>query len=100
MSLLPDANELLRWIKQAAVDAVKQTKPVQLVYGKVVTTSPLSVRLDQQRTLTANFLKRLDYTATASDGVTVEVKEFSKGDEVAMLQKQGGQEFLILGKVE
>lgn len=100
MSLLPDANEFLRWIKKAAVEAVAQTKPVQLVYGRVITTSPLSVRLDQQRTLTAGFLKRLDYIATASDGVTVEVKEFSVGDNVAMLQKQGGQEFLILGKVE
>ena len=83
---MADENRMLELIKIAAVNAVNHTKPVLLVYGRVVSVAPLSVQLDQQRTLDAGFLKRLDG------------QELAVGDIAAMLQKQGGQEYLILGR--
>lgn len=102
MNLLPEANALIELFKVIALNVVNQSKPVQLVYGTVVSVSPLSVKLDQKRTLDAMFLKKLDYSGSVSISdvsYTANITEFSKGDVVAMLQKQGGQEFLILGKV-
>lgn len=98
---MADASQLLHWMKQAAVDAVEHTKPMQLVYGKVLSTEPLSVRLDQRTTLEAVFLKRLAYrgrTSTSDGMFDTDVIEFEVGDIVAMLRQQGGQQYLILGK--
>lgn len=44
-----DANELVRAVKQAALDAVKAGRPMCHVQGTVETVSPLSIRIDQKR---------------------------------------------------
>lgn len=98
MSLLPDASQLIELIKQVAVAAVEASKPVKLVYGRVASVSPLSVRLDQRTTLTAGFLRRLHYGGVTAEGEAVSVYSFKVGDSVALLRMQGGQEYLILGK--
>ena len=48
---MPDAVELLKTLKKAAVEAVEATKPVQVCYGKVTGTSPLKILVDQKLTL-------------------------------------------------
>lgn len=48
---MPDAVELLKTLKKAAVEAVDATKPVQVCYGKVTGTSPLKILVDQKLTL-------------------------------------------------
>lgn len=99
MSLLPDATQFVDMIKRVAIAAVDSKKPVEVVYGKVLSTVPLSVRLDQKRILSGFFLKRLDFAATVSvEGASAAVSEFSAGDTVAMLRVQGGKEYLILGR--
>ena len=96
---MPDASQFIDIIKTAAVDAVEATKPVNLIFGRVASVSPLSVRLDQQRTITANFLMRLNYGGATQEGEAVSVYSFSVGDSVALLRMQGGQKYLILGTV-
>lgn len=88
MSLLSEASGLLNIFKLAAVDAVEQSRPMQIVFGTVTSKSPLKIRLDQKRTLSSTCLILL-----ANSG------SVSKGDKVALLQQKGGQEFLVLGKV-
>ena len=40
--MLPNAVEL---VKQAAVEAVEATKPVQYLFGKVISVSPLKIQV-------------------------------------------------------
>lgn len=48
-----DSNDLLNTIKKAAVDAVEASKPVAVVYGKVLSVSPLEINVEQKMILTS-----------------------------------------------
>ena len=47
-----DINELVRAVKQAAVDAVKADGPMAVSFGTVTSASPLKIQVDQKKTLT------------------------------------------------
>lgn len=53
---MADFNELLNTLKQASVEAVDASKPVQVCFGKVITSSPLKILIDQKMTLDSTFL--------------------------------------------
>lgn len=79
-------DRLLEAIKIAATEAVDAGKPVMVAYGTILSVSPLSVQADQKAPLSKEYLTNLcPYLQT--------------GDRVALLRVQGGQEYLILGKV-
>ena len=46
-----DSNDLLRAIKKASTQAVEQSKPTNLTFGKVVCASPLQIKVEQKLTL-------------------------------------------------
>lgn len=46
-----DINELVRAVKQAALDAVKADSPMAVCFGTVISTSPLKIQVDQKKTL-------------------------------------------------
>lgn len=46
-----DTSELLRIIKQSAVDAVEASKPVNIVFGTVTNASPLEIQVEQKLVL-------------------------------------------------
>ena len=48
---MPDAVELMKTIKKAAVQAMKAEKPVEICFGKVTGISPLKILVDQKMTL-------------------------------------------------
>lgn len=50
--MLPN-EDLLNLIKKVAVEAVAATKPTALVFGKVTSSSPLKINVEQKMTLTA-----------------------------------------------
>lgn len=43
--------ELVRLVKQAAVDAVRADAPMGICYGFVISTSPLKIQVDQKKIL-------------------------------------------------
>jgi len=51
--LLPNAVEL---VKQAAVEAVEATKPVQYLFGKVISVSPLKIQVSAKSIYTEKML--------------------------------------------
>lgn len=79
-------DELLRIIKQAAMDAVKCSEPMEVVFGTVLKTNPLTIKIDQKRTFTNEFLV-----------VTKEVKNTLTEGKVVLLKANGGQKYLVLG---
>jgi hypothetical protein len=48
---LPDANELVKALKKAALEAVEASKPVKVFFGKVVSTNPLKINVEQKLVL-------------------------------------------------
>lgn len=47
-----DINELVRAVKQAAVEAVQAGGPMAVCFGTVTSPSPLKIQVDQKKTLT------------------------------------------------
>ncbi len=43
-----DTNDLVKMIRQAAVEAVRAEKPMEVTHGRVVSTDPLLVEVDQK----------------------------------------------------
>lgn len=50
---MADSTELVRLMKQAALDAVSAAKPVEVCFGKVTSASPLKILVEQKMTLGA-----------------------------------------------
>ena len=46
-----NTSELLRLVKQAAVEAVRADAPMGRYYGVVISTSPLKIQVDQKKIL-------------------------------------------------
>ena len=74
-------------VKRVAVAAVAAEKPVQLVFGTILTVSPFKVKLATQQELKKELFLDLDPKP-----------DWKPGDKLILLREQGGQRFLILGK--
>lgn len=81
---------LLNLIKQAAVQAVAASSPVQVTFGKVVKAAPLSIRVDDKKKPVSK-----DFIVQASSVYG----ELEKGDRVILLLQQGGQKYIVLDTV-
>lgn len=80
-------EDLLAVIKMAAMEAVQASKPADVVYGDIVSSNPLQVKMDQKLTLSQDFLV-----------VPNELKEnLKKGKKVILIQKAGGQRYVVIG---
>ncbi len=123
-------KNMVQMVKQAAVEAVRAAKPTELRFGTVVSTTPLEIRIDQkaplkgpQLILTRNVT---DYEVDISVSHITEAtsggghyEAFSShthnytgrkkiivhnalvvGDEVVLVQMQGGKKFLVLDRMK
>lgn len=125
---MPDATELIRCLKKTTLDAVKAEKPADILFGTVLSTSPLQVSVEQQLILgekqlivtqgltdfevelTVNWTTESTgggsgYAAFESHAHGVSGKKkvtihnaLEVGDSVILLRKSGGQKFIILDK--
>ena len=98
---------MIQIIKQAAVEAVEASGPMRTMYGTVVSSSPVRIRIDQKYTISSPFIVLTrgvtDYdTKMEVDGVEQDVKiknGLKSGDRVILMQEQGGQRYIVLDKV-
>lgn len=81
---------LIDLIKNVAVKAVEATNPVHVLFGTVVSESPLEVQIHQKLKLTEEFLVITERVTQAN---------LKRGDKVVLLRVQGGQQFVVLDKV-
>lgn len=125
--MLPNAVEL---VKQAAVEAVEATKPVQFLFGKVISVSPLKIQVSAKSIYTEKMLIltrnvtdfEVDMTvshitenraggsgdpAFASHNHEYKGKKKFKvhnalivGDEVVLGRVQGGKRFVVLDRIK
>ena len=125
-----DINELVRAVKQAAVEAVKADGPMAVSFGTVTSASPLKIQVDQKKTLTEAQLILTNNVRDFNVDMTVDHQteetsggsgyaEFAShkhaykgkkaykvhlalktGEQVLLLRADGGQKFIILDRVE
>lgn len=89
-------------------ETIEDKKPVNIMSGEVISTSPLTVRVEQKLQISEKMLivpKNLtDYEITAEySGEFIKLKllnAIKTGDKVLLLRMQGGQKFLILDKIK
>lgn len=65
---MPDASDLVKSMKRAAAEAVEASKPVNVCFGEVATTSPLKISIDQKLVLGES---QLVLTRNVTDFVTM-----------------------------
>lgn len=109
---------MLEVIKRIALSTIEDSKPVEIIYGEVTQSSPLTVSIEQRLELDEDFLIvpesltryeiDLKHTHTIPGGTETQEALTTKivirkgleiGDTVILLRAQGGQEFIILDKV-
>ncbi len=117
MSSLPKLHEL---IKEIALSAVDNSKPMAFIFGETISISPLKIQIDSRITLSmaqlilTNSVRDYDVEMSMSH-VTEEAEShhheykgskiytvrnaLKLGDQVLMIQVQGGQKFIVLEKV-
>ena len=86
-----DMVSFLNTIKKAALEAVEASKPSDFCFGKVTSSSPLKIQIEQKMTLGAAQL-------VLTETVAVQ-KSLIVGDEVILLRKKGGQKYLVLDRM-
>lgn len=82
-------KQFLRLIKQAALEAVDARKPCDVMTATVTGVSPLSITFGGSLKVPEELLMITD---AAREGLFV-------GARVAVIRKQGGQSFLIVGTI-
>lgn len=107
MSLLRDFNDLVKIIQKIVIETVNTNYPLSMMYGTVISTSPLKINVEQKMVLDAPFLmlsKSVTYQSTSIiiDGQTKTItltNALKVGEQVVLLRQQGGQKFLVLDRV-
>lgn len=124
-----DATDLIRIMKKAALDVVDASKPTAIRFGKVISINPLKIKIEQKITLTEQFLiltrnvtdykvyMTVDHVTENKSGGSGDAsfashnheykgkKEFTVhnglivGDEVVMIQMQGGQKYIVIDRL-
>ena len=114
---MPDYTGLAKVIKQAAQDAADASKPAGVCFGKVISTCPLQIHVDQklnlgpaQLVLTRNATELTQggqgegaydshkHRITGIKLVTIH-NGLAVGDQVILLQQQGGHKYIVLDKL-
>lgn len=123
-----NANDMLRIMKRSAKNTQNASKPTDIVYGTVISVSPLKVQVDQKLTLEQESLKLtravMDYEvemtvdhlteeASGGSGESAYAAHAHKyvgrkkflihnglvvGDMVTMIRVQGGQQYVVIDK--
>lgn len=107
-------------VKKAAVEAVNAEKPVQFLFGEVISVSPLKIQVDQKAVYTEKMLALArgvtDYEVDveASHWTELEAGHWHQykgkkklkvlnalvvGDWVVLARIQGGKRFVVLDRV-
>lgn len=77
------SSGIIETIKRVALNAFEASKPVNLMFGEVISTDPVTIKVGDTLNLSREFL--------VINGTV------SKGDMVTLIRCQGGQKYVVLG---
>lgn len=119
-----NADDLLKLMKRTAMDAVNASKPANMVFGKVISASPLQIMVDQKLILNAAQLglsrnvtdyeveMTVDHSTEPSTSGEIHdhnykgKKKFKvhnglkSGEEVILMQVSGGQKYIVVDRIK
>lgn len=102
-----NADDLLKLMKKSAVEAVNASKPANMIFGKVISTTPLKIQVEQKLVLGSAqlILSRnvTNYTVEmtkdhATEKYTVQ-NGLKVGEQVIMMQMSGGQKYIVVDRI-
>lgn len=101
-----DMSDFINIIKRVAIAAVNAQKLTDVVYGTVISTSPLKVKIDQKLILEKEHLKLtrtvVDYNTEMTVNGTKQTYTVHNGlkigEKVTMIRAHGGQSYLVIDK--
>ena len=88
---------MLEIIKQLALDAAE--KGADFCVGTVTKAAPLTIRLEEGLELTEAFLVLTEDVLQAEETGSIQIEGLQAGEAVALLRADGGQQYLVLGRV-
>lgn len=111
VNLLRNVVDIVKNMQKIATQVFEASKPMKLVFGKVISVSPLKVNVDQKLELTEEFLVLTNNVLEHETEITVDPdnggqkkkciihNQLKVDDTVIMLRDNGGQKYVILDKV-
>lgn len=113
---MPNPISAVGLVKKAAVEAVEASKPVNLLFGTVISTSPLKIQVDQKAIYTEKMLvltrNVTDYAVDVSvsfqseNGNSISGRKrgivhnaLMVGDQVFLVRVQKGKKFVVLDRI-
>ena len=122
---MADCNKLVKAIRQVSNETTEAQGPVNICYGRVLSSSPLSVLVDQKLPLGAAQLVLTRNVTDYEIQLSMERQEFEleenaqgsnyqvsadrqwvqihnalvAGEEILLLRQQGGQKYIIIDRV-
>ena len=100
-------NDLLKIIKQAAVNAVNASKPVHIVFGTVLNVSPLKIKIEQKLILESEQLILTRNVTNYKTSIVIdgEIKNITINNglkinnHVLLVRMQEGQKYIVLDRI-
>lgn len=99
---------MIQTIKQAAIEAVRESSPSAIMYGVVVKASPLEISVEQRLNvpremilLTSNVIDKTTEIRIndCAKNKAVIFNALKTGDKVLLLRVQGGQKYVVLDRL-
>lgn len=99
---MPDAVEV---VKKAAVEAVEAGKPVNILFGTVLSASPLKIQVDQKSIYTSKMLiltrNVTDFEVRLDENRVVTVSNaLQAGEKVLLVRVQKGKKYVVIDRVK
>ncbi len=82
-----DCTQLFETLKKLALNTMEASQPSDYVFGVVVQESPLKIQVEQKMILGKGQLVLCE-----------RVVPLSKDDEVVLMKKKGGQQYLVIDR--
>lgn len=94
-------------IKKLALQAVMESKPVNITYGTVKTINSLSIEVENLKILPKEFFVLSRNVTNYKENITIDGvnknitinNELKVGEKVILIRFQGGQDYLVLDRM-
>ena len=94
-----DSGDLLNTIKRAAKETIEVRQLCDFYFGKVISTKPLKIFIDQKMTLGPAQLILTRNVTDFKTGDTTIYNALKVNEMVVLLKQSGGQRYLVFDRV-